>query len=49
MWSYKCMGKNTKNYFTELIASNLSVCKPILKSTTSLLVMLHTVKVHRPR
>lgn len=49
MWPYKCMGKNTKNGFTELVASNLSVCKPVLKSTTSLIAMLHIVKVRKPR
>lgn len=49
MWPYKCMGKNTKNSFTELVLSNLSVCKPVLKSTTSLIAMLGIGKVCRPR
>lgn len=49
MWPYKCMGKKTKNGFTELVASNLSVWWPVLKSATSLIAMLHVVKVQRPR
>lgn len=41
--------KKTKNGFRELVASNLSVWWPVLKSATSLIAMLHVVKVHRPR
>lgn len=49
MWSYKCMGKNTKSKVTELVASNLSVWKLGLKSTTGLIAMLDIVKVGRAR
>lgn len=49
MRPYEHMGKNTKNNITELVASNLSACKPGLKFTTGLIAMLHIVKVWRPR
>lgn len=49
MWPHKRMGKNTKNGFTELVASNLPVCKLVLKSATSFIAMLEVVKVHTPR
>lgn len=45
MWPYERMGKNIKNNITELVASNLSVCKPGLKFATGLIAMLDIVKV----
>lgn len=49
MWPYEHMGKNTKNNISELVASNLSACKPGLKFTTGLIAVLNIVKVWRPR
>lgn len=49
MWPNEHVGKNTISNVTELVASNLSVCKPGLKFTTGLIAMLGIVKVWRPR